>query len=932
MKHQPYIIWSDAYFHASAGVRVVHKLCHLLNQAGENASIYGLKKTNPQWQERIVAPPTARKLIAGGAIVVYPEVVFGNPLFARNVVRYILNTPGLLGGEKQYAKSELLFCYLKALLQPGMTRDRIFCIPVTDKEIFYNDPDQPRDIDYLIYFGRKGKIKRYPESKIIYSYKPKTAVLADRLRRCKKLISYDNFSALNFEATLCGCPVLIIPDGSRKKEDLENSEFGLNGIAWGETSEEWEKALRTLPEAPKVLAKIESVLPSALSRFVKCTQEKAAEKIAYRSKLNKSLSIIVLNHNGERQLKENLPSIIENLDPAIPTELLLVDNGSKDESLVWLKNNYPQFRIINLGSNLHFCRALNEGARQAGGELLYFLNNDIKLTKGSIAPLVGHFQKEEIFGASPRVIRPLQGNINESIIVGDFRGGIINAWFTRTSRLALPNRPLTVFSLCGAAMMIEKEKFFELGGFDEMLSPFYYEETDLSYRAQKRGWQLLYEPNSLVYHQHDQTIGKQFKKGLARWSYRKNQYLCTWKNIHDPLLLAKHILLMVLPKVLIPNLLEWRALAGALKQLPEIIKKRKQPYQFTDRQIFRLADEQKRRIDLLAKIKSILVIRPDAIGDLVLTLPAIQSLKENFPEAKITVLAREYTAPLLKNHPAVDAIIYDYDFRKYNFDLSVNFHNQFKDTWATFKAGIPYRIGDSSRILTAGMNNFRVFRNWNDRHLHEVEQNMALLKPLGITAPAGKPLVVPDPASLSNVDALFKKSGNPILQYGVLQYLRLAGLHCGSSTSKAWPPENFAALAKFLLDNNYYVFILGGEGEKSAAAIIKQMVPRAIDFAGKLSLSDLIALISKLSFYTGMDTGPTHIAAAFSIPTVMLFLNPIAPPHRWGPWLTRHRTVTPKKGEKEISTAVVLSAVRGIINGEGVSGLAQSRAHWLAVS
>src|SRR3989339_363415 len=123
------------------------------------------------------------------------------------------------------------------------------------------------------------------------------------------------------------------------------------------------------------------------------------------------------------------------------------------------------------------------------------------------------------------------------------------------------------------------------------------------------------------------------------------------------------------------------------------------------------------------KIKKILVIRPDAIGDVVLTLPAVHALRQHFPKAKITVLAREYTAPLLLNHPDIDQVIFDYDLKKFKFDLSVNYYNQFKDTYAVFRAGIPYRLGDSSRILTGWMNNLRVFRKWNDKTRHEVDLN-----------------------------------------------------------------------------------------------------------------------------------------------------------------------------------------------------------------
>ncbi|MFA6549538.1 MAG: hypothetical protein WCT39_06400, partial [Candidatus Margulisiibacteriota bacterium] len=161
----------------------------------------------------------------------------------------------------------------------------------------------------------------------------------------------------------------------------------------------------------------------------------------------------------------------------------------------------------------------------------------------------------------------------------------------------------------------------------------------------------------------------------------------------------------------------------------------------------------------IKNFKNILIIRPDAIGDLVLTLPAIHAIRKHFPAAKITVLAREYTRPILENHPDIDKIIYDYDFKKYKFDLSVNFYNEFKDTFATFRAHIPYRLGDSSRILTSWMNNLRVFRHFENPNRHEIDFNFDLLAPLGIKEKPEKPHILVDPDALAQIKILLNKNG-----------------------------------------------------------------------------------------------------------------------------------------------------------------------------
>jgi len=301
----------------------------------------------------------------------------------------------------------------------------------------------------------------------------------------------------------------------------------------------------------------------------------------------------------------------------------------------------------------------------------------------------------------------------------------------------------------------------------------------------------------------------------------------------------------------------------------------------------------------IKNFKNILIIRPDAIGDVVLTLPAIHAIRKNFPAAKITVLARPYTRPILENHPDVDKIIYDYDLKKYKFDLSVNFFNEFKDTFAAFKARIPYRLGDSSRILTGWMNNLRVFRHWEDPKRHEIDFNFDLLAPLGIKDKPEKPHIIIDPAALAKAKTL----GD-----------HLAGVHIGAATSRAWGTKGFAETAAWLAkEKKYKVLLLGGEAEKKRAEnILAALDCPVVSLVGQLGLAELVAVISTLDFYIGMDTGPSHIAAALNIPMVMLFLNPKAQPARWGPYKVRSSTV---ESTTDMPAEKVIAACEHVISG-----------------
>ena len=138
----------------------------------------------------------------------------------------------------------------------------------------------------------------------------------------------------------------------------------------------------------------------------------------------------------------------------------------------------------------------------------------------------------------------------------------------------------------------------------------------------------------------------------------------------------------------------------------------------------------------LAKIKKILIIRPDAIGDCVLITPAISAIKQRFPNATITILAQKLTRDLFLNNPKVDEVIVDKkDIAGKNFDLAIHYFNELPYALATRSAGIKYRLGDTSKPLVSWLYNIRVFQNWRDLVKHDVEQNMLLLEPLGISPP-----------------------------------------------------------------------------------------------------------------------------------------------------------------------------------------------------
>ncbi|MDI6731157.1 MAG: glycosyltransferase family 2 protein [Candidatus Margulisbacteria bacterium] len=293
-----------------------------------------------------------------------------------------------------------------------------------------------------------------------------------------------------------------------------------------------------------------------------------------------NISIIIPNFNGFQHLKNNLPGLI-NAIAHQAIEVIIVDNGSKDQSIDYLKNTYPQILIIRIPSPIGFSRSCNIGAKKARSLLLLFLNNDVAVSNNFFIPLIKHFDDDKVFAVTPSIIVPRMGNLNEALTSATFKGGAINVDFYASRRWKKqPDAALPILFGCGAALMVDKEKFSQLGGFDELYSPFYCEDLDLSYRAQRRGWKVLCEPKSIVYHLKEGTIASEFKHRSIAIIRRKNQYIFIWKNIFDIKLLLSHFFELLLVKILIPNITEWIAIGQALAQLPAILIKRQEESHF----------------------------------------------------------------------------------------------------------------------------------------------------------------------------------------------------------------------------------------------------------------------------------------------------------------------------------------------------------------
>lgn len=255
----------------------------------------------------------------------------------------------------------------------------------------------------------------------------------------------------------------------------------------------------------------------------------------------RAASLVIPNWNGRDLLERFLPSWIRAIENHPGSEIVIVDNGSDDGSAEWVASHYPDVRVVALPKNLGFGGGSNVGFREARNDIVVLLNSDMRVAWNFLDPLLAGFTDDKVFAVSCQIFLRDKTKRREET-------GLTQGWWQdgglRVSHREDPavDRLFPCFYGGGGSCAFDRRKFLELGGFDELLAPFYLEDTDLGYMAWKRGWKVLYEPGSVVHHEHRGTIGRKFSDEYIQGVLQKNFLLFVWKNIHSWPRLAAHFL------------------------------------------------------------------------------------------------------------------------------------------------------------------------------------------------------------------------------------------------------------------------------------------------------------------------------------------------------------------------------------------------------
>jgi GT2 family glycosyltransferase len=285
------------------------------------------------------------------------------------------------------------------------------------------------------------------------------------------------------------------------------------------------------------------------------------------------ITLIITNWNGSNLLRECLPTVLKAVeyDQDHLYEIMVIDDCSTDDSLKVLAKNFPKIRVEKTPQNLGFQEANNYAVKLTDSKIVMPMNNDIKLDSKALYYLSKHFDNKEIFAVSGKIFA-----FDQSTFLYGNRGGYFRKGHFHLYEKSPEDDSQTLFA-CGGAFMVNRKQYLELGGFDSMYHPLYYEEIDLSYRALKRGWEVNYEPLSIAYHKVQATITRQEERRNISLISARNNYLFVWKNILDrPMTLT---FLFYIPLFLLRDLFQlklrfWVAFYMALKRLPKALKGR----------------------------------------------------------------------------------------------------------------------------------------------------------------------------------------------------------------------------------------------------------------------------------------------------------------------------------------------------------------------
>lgn len=238
------------------------------------------------------------------------------------------------------------------------------------------------------------------------------------------------------------------------------------------------------------------------------------------------ISALVPTLGGDSRLERNLPSVVRSLARSGERwEMLVIDDGQQ------LRREPQGVRVLRLAQSRGYGPAVNAGAAAASGDQLLVLNDDVRLEESAVRVLREALPPEGVFAVAPRIVSPLAREGDEGGKSATLRAGLIEIEEAPSS----DTHP--TFYPVGCCYLCHRQSFLDLGGYDDVYAPFFWEDVDLGYRAWRRGLASLHVPAAVCHHEGSATIGERPMDERMR-AWHRNWALFHLRNLQDPRLRA----------------------------------------------------------------------------------------------------------------------------------------------------------------------------------------------------------------------------------------------------------------------------------------------------------------------------------------------------------------------------------------------------------
>lgn len=242
----------------------------------------------------------------------------------------------------------------------------------------------------------------------------------------------------------------------------------------------------------------------------------------------KKVSIIIVNWNGLHHLKKCLPSLKKINYPNY--EIILVDNGSTDESIDYIKSKFSEIKVVKNKKNLGFAGGNNSGLRLVLGEYVLLLNNDTLVKKNFLTKLVTKIEQSDDTGIVQSKILSMDDNRKLDSVGAFFTntGFLYHHGYLQSDAQKF-DKTKYLYTAKGACMLIRKKLINKIGLFDDQFFA-YFEETDFCHRAWLAGYKVVYAPESIIYHKIGGTSNSMNNAFIQYHSF-KNRITSYLKNL-----------------------------------------------------------------------------------------------------------------------------------------------------------------------------------------------------------------------------------------------------------------------------------------------------------------------------------------------------------------------------------------------------------------